>query len=214
MELGRVFTKLPRVGTVDGCTYCYSQADLDILGGDPALVPDHLVLRFARSAPDHWTETQYAPLWRGLAPRILGLLEHNPDEMLLRGLPSAHFATWRDGQQAAVRDALRTVLARVITGGMPTEEVIELVGAAAHTDQDVTPWLSYLDTLTGAAADTAVAGVARYWAEDLASGGTPSPWWRPEYPAAPIQAWLYSDALHARLNRMDDVDTLVVIAEL
>jgi hypothetical protein len=214
MELGRAFALLPRVGAVDGCTHCYSQADLDVLGGDPALVPDHLVLNFARSSPDHWLDTQYAPLWRGLAPRILALLEHTPDEMLLRGLPAARFPTWRDGQRAAVTDALRTILTRAITGDMPPADVVEVIGAAAHTGQDVAPWLSHLDTLTGAEADAGIAGVARYWAADLAAGGDPSPWGRPEYPAAPIRDWLYSDALHERLNRMDDVDTLITIAEM
>lgn len=68
--------------------------------------------------------------------------------------------------------------------------------------------------MRGADADTGIARLARHWAEDLARGGEPSLWWSPEDPAAPIRDWLYSDALHERLSRMDDRDTLIAIAEM
>jgi len=214
MDLGRVFAGVPRVGVVDGCTYCYPQSDLDLLGGNPALVPDHLVGSFAREVLDHWSEEQYGLLWRGLAPRILSLLEASPDERMLRGLTFARFSTWPDGEQAAVRDTLRVMVARAVTGDKTERFVEQLVCAAAHVDHDLTPWLTYLDTLTGADADAGIARLARHWADDLAFGSEPMLWWFPADPAAPIRDWLYSDALHERLSQMDDRETLIAIAEM
>jgi hypothetical protein len=213
MDLGQVFAGVPRVGSVDGCTYCYPQSDLDLLGGDPALVPDDLVADFARKVTDHWSPEQYGLMWRGLAPRILGLLEASPDELMLHGLTFARFSAWPDEEQDAVRAALRAMLARAVTGAKPPRVVATLVCAAAHADRDLSPWLSYLDTLP-ADADAGIAGLARYWADDLAVGGEPSLWWFPPDPAAPIRDWLYSDALHKRLSRMDDQTTLIAIAQM
>ncbi|TWP53266.1 hypothetical protein FKR81_04665 [Lentzea tibetensis] len=203
MDLDRVFADVPRVGAVDGCTYCYAQSDLDALGGDPALVPRDLVGSFAREVTSHWNADQYGLLWRGLAPRILRLLEELPDPILLKGLSFARFSTWPADEQQAVREALRGMLTRNLTG--------DLLCAAAHVDSDLGPWLRFVDALPD---DEAVAGLARYWANDLAHGGEPSLWWFPEDPAAPIRDWLYSDALWERLRRIGDVDTQIAISDL
>ncbi|RSD10499.1 hypothetical protein [Amycolatopsis eburnea] len=210
MDLGQVFAGVPRAGRVDGCAYCYPQSDLDLLGGDPALVPDELVGAFAREVTDHWPQEQYGLVWRGLAPRILGLLEASPDVLLLRGLPYARFSTWPAEEQAAVRGELRAMVTRALTG--PPLAAADLVCAAAHVDHDLRPWLSHLDSLTGA--DAEIARLARFWADDLAAGGEPSLWWFPPDPAAPIRDWLHSTALHERLSRLDDRDTLIAIAQL
>jgi hypothetical protein len=214
MDLGRVFAGVPRVGVLDGCTYCYARSDLELLGGAPELVPDDVVRSFAGEATDHWSAEQYGLVWRGLAPRILGMLAAEPDERLLHGLPAAGFSTWPEEQQAAVRDALRAMVARAVTGGDDPYRVERLVCAAAHVDQDLAPWLGYLDTLTGADADAGIARLAQHWAEDLARGGEPMLWWHPDDPAAPVRDWLYSDALADRLSKMDDQDALIAIALL
>jgi hypothetical protein len=214
MDLGAVFAGVPRVDVVDGCRYCYTPSDLELLGGDPALVPDDLVGSFAREVTDHWSQEQYGLMWRGLAPRILDMLAALPDERLLHGLAFARFASWPDEEQAAVRDALRRMLARALTGGEDPYRVEDLVCAAAHADQDLTPWLGYLDSLTGADADTGIARLAQHWADDVAKGGEPMLWWYPTDPAAPVRDWLYSDALHERLSRMDARDALIAIAQI
>jgi hypothetical protein len=137
MDLGRVFAGVPRVGVVDGCTHCYAKSDLELLGGDPALVPNGLVGSFAYEVTDHWSEAQYGLVWRGLAPRILGLLEASPDRRLLHGLRFARFSAWPDVEQTAVRDELRGMLARAVSGSEDPYRVEELVCAAAHVDQDL-----------------------------------------------------------------------------
>lgn len=217
-RLDDAFANVPRVGRVEGCTHCYTQAELGLLGSDPALVPDHLVARFAREAADHWSESQYSVLWRGFAPRILRTLPADPyPSWLLRGLASARVPDWPATQQAALRDTLRAMIAHAVADSVPADGMAELIYAAAHADSDLTPWLDHLDTLSGAAVDAAIAELARHWAEDLAGGGEPQLWWQPDDGAASIRAWLHSDALDERLNRMDDsraVDALIAIAEI
>src|SRR3712207_3933834 len=117
MDSGRASGGVPRVGAVKGCTYCYSEKDLELLGGNPALVPDDLVWSFATEVLDHWDASQYGLVWRGLAPRIVSLLEQSPEPLLLRGVPFAGFSTWPDHERAALRDAVQEVVARAITGG-------------------------------------------------------------------------------------------------
>jgi hypothetical protein len=202
------------VGRVDGCTYCYSESELKLLGGNPAKVPDDLVGAFAREVTEHWSEDQYGLVWRGLAPRILDQLEELPDERMLHGLTFAHFSTWPREEQAAVRERLRGMVARAITGGAKASDLECLVCAAAHADRDLAPWLDWLDTLTGPDADAGIARLARYWADDLAAGQEPMLWWYPDDPAAAVRGWLRSDTLHRRLSRMDAQETLSAIALL
>jgi hypothetical protein len=46
------FAAEPDVGRVDGCTRCYLESELALLGGDPRLVPDSLVREFAEEVLD------------------------------------------------------------------------------------------------------------------------------------------------------------------
>lgn len=132
MDLGRVFAGVPRVGVVDGCRYCCSQSELDLLGGDPALVPDELVGTFAREVIDHWSEKQYGLMWRGLAPRILGLSTRTLAELPRHacaaptrtpGLPASRGTGPRTSPAAASRACggpPRTRPHRSATGSTPT----------------------------------------------------------------------------------------------
>ncbi|ALG11157.1 hypothetical protein [Kibdelosporangium phytohabitans] len=212
MDLDEVFADVPRVGAVEGCTHCYSQSDLDLLGGDPALVPDSLAWSFAYEVTDHWSEQQYGLIWRGLAPRILAALAESPDERLLHGLTFAGFSTWPDTQQTALREAVRDMVTRAVTGGVAPFTVERLICAAANIDQDLRPWLAYLDTLTGADADAGLTALALHWAEQIAKQHEPMLWWGPRDPAAPIRDWLYSDVLHERLSRVEARDAQIAIA--
>ncbi|MFC8718948.1 hypothetical protein [Kitasatospora sp. NPDC057198] len=54
---------------VDGCAYCYAAADLALLAGPVAGVPDRLVDAVATEVPDHWGD--FPGLYRRLAPRVL-----------------------------------------------------------------------------------------------------------------------------------------------
>ncbi|RSM84920.1 hypothetical protein DMH04_18845 [Kibdelosporangium aridum] len=210
MDLDQVFAGVPRVGgKVEGCTYCYSESDLDLLGGDPAEVPDDLVGSFATEVTDHWSADQYGLIWRGLAPRILTLLAAQPDELILRGLAYARFSTWPAEEQAAIRQAMREIIATAFTGDKSAHRLASLICAAAHIDQQMAPWLAYLDTL-GADADAAIARLAENWARTETKGTLA--WWQYFEDSAPlIRDWLYSDALWERLTRAGADDAKIAI---
>jgi hypothetical protein len=212
MDLDRVFAGVPRVGVAKGCGYCYPEVELEMLGGDPALVPDDLVEAFARETLDHWSQDHYGLVWRGLAPRILAAVEAAPDELLLRGLPYARFSTWPDEQRLALREAVGDILTRAVTGGRTPETVVKLICTAAHVDQDLTPWLRHLDSLTGAEADAGIAALVEYWAPQIGGGYEPTLWFYPDDPAQPVRDWLRSDTLHRRLSRMDAQAALAALA--
>src|SRR5215469_10459887 len=71
--LGDAFAPLS-VGpfVVGGCTHCYAQADLDVLGGPVDRVPEDLIPHVATEVPDHWDD--FAALYRRMTPRIVRLL--------------------------------------------------------------------------------------------------------------------------------------------
>ncbi|GAA1285313.1 hypothetical protein [Saccharothrix xinjiangensis] len=209
-DLDAVFARVPAPGVVHGCQACYSEGDLVALAGDPALVPDDLVGAFGRETPDHFDPPeQYDLLVRRLAPRLLRRFEQAPDPMVVRGFANPGFAGWPAEEREAVRAALRDVLGRAVAAGAPAAELEDLVLGAAHAGRDLRPWLAHLDALTGPEADAAVAKLADRWSDFP----DPTLWWWPEDPGAPIREWLYSDALHERLTRMGETDTLIAIAE-
>ena len=120
--------------------------------------------------------------------------------------------TWSRPDLDLLRADVREVLARAVTGGVTSFTVEALICAAAHIDQDLRPWLAFLDTLTGTDADTGVAALAQHWAEEIVNGREPELGWSPEDPAAPIRAWLYSDVLHERLSGVRARDAQIAIA--
>lgn len=202
------------MGRVKGCTYCYPEEELVLLGGDPALVSPDLAGTFAREVLDHWDPEQYGQVWRSLAPRIVRAFEEDSREATFRGLPDAGFRTWPQAEQDALIAAVTEIVTRVVTSDRTAYETQEYVAAAAHIDRDLTPWLRHLDTLTGPAADRGVAALAEYWAKDVRAGSSPTLWWWPEDPNAALRAWLRSDPLQRRLTRLDETGTLATIAEI
>jgi hypothetical protein len=200
------FADQPEVGPVEGCTRCYLQPELDLLGGDPRLVPDDLVGGFAEEVQDHWTSQQYGPLWRRLAPRIIRLLvvqQPGVDAgLLLRGLGpyGAGFTDWPAQQKSAILDVLGAVLDVALIDGRPPEAVLDRLGAVSHIGHDVTPWTRRLDTLTGPHAEAGLVRLACRWAVDLLWDDEPSWWWYPDDPAAIGVAWLSSRPVRGRIT--------------
>ncbi|MBP2472655.1 hypothetical protein JOF53_001527 [Crossiella equi] len=210
MDLTAAFRDVPRVGRVRGCTHCYTDDQLALLGGDPDRVPDDLLRHFAWKSWRHWPEEQYPALWRGLAPRILALLADEPDTRYLSNLAGAAFATWPDHQRQAFRTAVCELVDRAVTGDRSTHDLDELVCAAAHLDHDLAPWLAHLDTL-GPDADAGLARLAEHWA---ASQSLPILWWHPPDGFAPVRAWLHSGPLYDRLDRANALTALEAITDM
>lgn len=206
--LDSAFADVPRVGTVDGCLACYSPRDLELLGGDPALVPDDLVGSFARSTIEHWCEEQYGALWQSLAPRIIRHVIANGSVSLeLRGFgdPLGRFETWPEHQRTAVVDALKAALSVALIR-QSGYKIMELVGGFSHVGQDMAPWFEHLNALPSPSHDAGIVRLACHWAVDVTWGDEPDLWWWPEDPLGPVRDWLRSPALHTRLRRFAEAN--------
>ncbi|MBB5868577.1 hypothetical protein F4553_001956 [Allocatelliglobosispora scoriae] len=199
------FVDVPLVGAVDGCAYCYSPRDLELLGGDLAAVPDDLVRQFAAEVPEHWTAEQYGLMWRGLAPRILHMAAEQPELMIipwaLRGpsAPQACFHDWPQAQQNALVEAYSALLAASFVTRQPAD-VIELLGPLAQLHDDVGPWLAQIDEMSGPAADAGFVRLAAHWSNEIASGRQPHWYWYPDNPVGLVTAWLSSPPVLDRLR--------------
>jgi hypothetical protein len=221
------FAHEPDVGIVDGCTYCFSESDLGLLGGDPRLVSDDLVGRFARKVTDHWSPEQYGPLWRRFAPRIIRLLAAPSARevgLLVRGMGSdmAGFGDWPAAQRSVILGAFGAALDVALVDGRPPWEVVDLVGAVSHVDRDIAPWTARLETLSGPSADAGFVRLVCDWALDLIWEHDPYWWWYPEDPIALGTAWVCSAPVSDRIGRFADLhphcknarDALTAIAAL
>lgn len=206
-ELDDAFAPEPNVGLVDGCLRCFSEAELAMLGGDPASIPDELVRAFAEKVDDHWSPEQYGPLWRRLAPSIIRrLLSADPAAdggRLLRGLgvKAAGFADWPARQRSAIRTVLQAALDVALIDGRPPDQVLGLLGAVAHVDHDVTPWTDGVDTLIGPYADAGFVRLTNHWAFERYWGHDPHWSWYSDDPTALGHTWLRSASVQDRIGR-------------
>jgi hypothetical protein len=213
------FADEPDVGPVRGCTYCYRESELALLGGEPRLVPDSLVREFAEEVLDHWEEQQYGLLWRRLAPRIIRLLVSNEPGIdvgrLLRGLGphGAGFHGWPAQQRSAILDALGAALDSALIDGRPPADVVDLLGAVSHVDHDSTPWTDRLDSLTGPYADAGLVRAVCYWAIELLWEDAPHWWWNPDDPIALGTRWLCSAPVRDRIQQFAELHPLCKTAK-
>lgn len=199
-------SQVGRVHVVDGCGFCFLGDQLEMLGGDPARVPLDLVLRFAAKEPDHWSDTQYSTLWRGLAPRIIRAAAESPGAMtlsdVLRGpaTANARFTDWPDHQQQALSEAYAALLCVAVVDWEP-HEVADLLGPLAQLHDSLTSWLAEIDAMTGPAAEAGLVRLTSHLAEEVAAYGTLLPWhWYPPDRLGLLSAWLTSSAVADRLH--------------
>jgi hypothetical protein len=203
-ELERTFAQVPRVGNVDGCSHCWTAGNLRALGGDPARVPDAIVVLFAQEVPSHWVREQYGSLWRTFAGRILRLVAAHPDHYLINFMmrgPSSHearFADWPDHHRTVLRRAFEAMLAVAVLSWRPNE-VTELLEGLGCLDPDLVRWLGVIDQL-GPEADAGVISLVESWTPNLAAGEAIF-WLAPDVPVAPLSAWVTSAAVQARIAR-------------
>lgn len=201
-----VFADRPRIGRLDGCTFCYSEQELADLAGDPGALSDDLVRRFAEEGIDHWDEDQYPAAWRRLAGRILRLLGRRDlgvdVGLVLRGLGYSCNSVegWPDREREAVLDVLGSTLDLWLTDGRDSGEVIELLGALAHVHDDIAPWFARIEAATDSAIEAGLVRLAARWAVDLLWNETANWWWYPDDPAGRVRQWLCSRAVQDRLT--------------
>jgi hypothetical protein len=203
--MDEAFAGIRGVGRVDGCGRCYSEEELRLLGGDPALVPEGLVGHFAQKHAGHWSDAQYAQMWQGLAPRIVRqLLDAPTPEWMLRGLasPESHFHTWSAARSTSLLDALGVALDIAMTDGRSYHHVDNLLEALSDA-APLTDWLGRIERLDGHAADAGFVRLAFGWATEFASGGDLDwSFFDPEHdPTDVARDWLCTPAVADRLLR-------------
>jgi len=188
---------------VKGCLYCWTQAELDELDGDPELVPDDLVRQFARESTDHFDRDEYELAWRRLAHRVVQVLENEPDSMYTTGLEQARFPSWPENERVALRSMITDVVVRTAGDEERWPALNDLIQAAAQLDQDMTPWLRLVESLP----DGAFAHLAAYWSWDFlhSDPSTYGTWlfWKDPSAGEQIEDWLLTAALRDRLSAMD-----------
>ncbi|GGU62998.1 hypothetical protein [Lentzea flava] len=201
-----------------GCLYCWTQAELDALDGDPELVPDEIVRQFARETPDHFDRDEYELAWRRLAHRIVQVLEREPDSMYTSGLEQAGWTGWPEDERAAFRALVTGVVVRAAEDEERWPSLDDLIQAAAQLDQNMNPWLRLVESFP----DGAFAHMAEYWSRDLLHSSNYGTWlfWKDPAAGEQIEDWLLTTALRDRLSAMDSavarsaVEQIGVLAEI
>jgi hypothetical protein len=171
-----------------GCGLCWTEAELELLDGDPALVPDEVVWRFAWEVEDHFEPEEYGPVWRRLGYRVIGLLDDAPDSRLTMGLTWAGWQEWLEAERAALYAQVTDVVLRAAADEDRRKDLSELVQAAAQLDQSLVPWLRLVDTLP----DEVVADLAEEWSDFERADSTFGTWlrWTGPSPQDELREWL------------------------
>lgn len=177
----------------DGCGLCYAEADLILLAGDPAAVPDELVVSALSEPSDHWKPEQWRFLCRRFLPRLPALLRTGAHDkaLLLRGFGRWYgdLASW----PADERRNVETVLAGVLREALetrPADELEELLDGLACVYDDIRPWLARLDATDGPAAEAGVVRLASHWVFSLLWGEENwFTWWYSDDPVALVREW-------------------------
>ncbi|GLY52728.1 hypothetical protein [Lentzea sp. NBRC 102530] len=185
-----------------GCTRCWQQEELDLLDGDPELLSDKIVHKFAWESTDHFDRDEYELAWRRLGYRVVRVLEQDPDDKLTAGLKWARFDSWPEDEQTALRTLVTDVVVRAAGDPERRWKLDELLQAAAQLDQDIAPWLRLADTFE----DDAVAVLADTYADLYVYSAGPMSWMMWDDSNQPIHDWLLSPALRARLSTIDSPD--------
>ena len=153
--LDAVFAPLSgRPFTVGGCTRCYGQSDLDILGGPADRVPEDLIPHVAAEVTDHWDD--FPALYRRMTPRIVRLLAtgrlHVDHGLIASRLLAAGWRTWVPVEQEALEKVWHAWWRSALheyPGIGPVTSVLETVSVSTGT---LGPWLGiWAETRTEAA---------------------------------------------------------------
>ncbi|MGQ4490729.1 hypothetical protein ACN6LM_001529 [Streptomyces sp. SAS_281] len=104
-ELGEVFVPA-RDFDLDGCLYCYGEADIAALAGPPEAVPDDLVTTPLSEVPSHWDKPE--ELLRRMVPRIARLLvrgeTHLDAGLIGTRFVQADWTRWPPAETTALRE--------------------------------------------------------------------------------------------------------------
>ncbi len=137
-----------------GCTYCYSDADLDALAGPAHQVPEELLALVTLESPGHWDD--FPALYRRLTPRILRLLTarrlHVDHALVASRLLAAAWHDWPAPERAAVEDLWQAWWHSTLHEYPGHQSATGALEVLAVTTGTLTPWLTtWTETRTEAA---------------------------------------------------------------
>ncbi|GIG60421.1 hypothetical protein Lfu02_47930 [Longispora fulva] len=205
-EADRLFADTPTLDAVSGCGMCWSDEELRLLGGDPTLVSEELLGRFALEVPSHWDAEEAPVTWQRLMPRLLRRLAGTPpdagamfDFELSHFAGGARFRSWPVERQAVVERCFGAILRVRLLDRFP--DANDLFEGIAHATGDVRRLLDFLDAWTGPEADGAVLFLAMRYAEDLVweDDGQVFFWWY-DVDRTVLPAWFASPSVETRLD--------------
>ncbi len=138
-----------------GCTYCYSDTDLEALAGPAHRVPDELISSVAAEVTDHWSA--FAALYRRMTPRIVRLLTtdrlHVGHGLVASRLLTASWRSWALPERQALErvwDAWWRSALHDYPGLGRATDVLETIAVSTGS---LSPWLAvWTETRTEAAA--------------------------------------------------------------
>lgn len=173
-----------------------------LLDGDPELVPEEVLRRFAIHPSSCFDENEYQAAWRRLAHRMIRLQEEAPDAGLTFGMTRAKSLSWPEDERTALREQFTGAIMRAVADEERWPNLDGLIQSAAHLDEDLTPWLRLVDSLP----DEVVVHLAKGWSFDVYyDNGRFGNWlyWEDPTSGEQMQEWLLRPALRDRLSEVN-----------
>ncbi|MCC3775745.1 hypothetical protein [Streptomyces sp. UNOB3_S3] len=148
---------------VGGCTYCYSEADLEALAGPLHEIQEDLISHVSIQTPDHWED--FPGLYRKLTPRIVRLLI--ADELIHNMVASRFLAAgWRDWttpERAALDNVWHTWWRSFLHTHPSTGNVTDVLETLAVTAGTLAPWLTTWARTRTETADLHLSDALDWW---------------------------------------------------
>ncbi|MYT75207.1 MULTISPECIES: hypothetical protein [unclassified Streptomyces] len=150
---------------LDGCLYCYGEADVAALAGPPEAVPDDLVTTPLSEVPSHWDKPE--EMLRRMVPRIARLLvrgETYLDEGLIgTRFVQADWTGWPPAETAALRELWSAWWAATLDrypAPMPAHDVLNIVTVVTGA---LSPWLDVWEHARTPSADRHLEELVDLW---------------------------------------------------
>ncbi|MYS19888.1 hypothetical protein GA0115240_114421 [Streptomyces sp. DvalAA-14] len=128
--------------TVEGCTHCYAEADLEALAGPVHRIPEDLIASAAARTPGHWSD--FPALYRRMTPRIIRLLVrdrlHVDHGLIASRLLAADWRGWTAPEREALEEVWRTWWHSALQAyPAPVTDVLEILSVSTGS---LEPWLA------------------------------------------------------------------------
>ncbi|WP_328957763.1 hypothetical protein [Kitasatospora purpeofusca] len=140
--------------TVGGCTYCYTDTDLEALAGPAHTVPEDLISSVADEVTDHWDD--FAALYRRLTARIVRLLTtgrlHVDHGLVASRLLAAGCRDWTPREQQALGHVWGAWWRSALHEYPGTDRATGVLETISVCTGSLSPWLAvWAETRTEAA---------------------------------------------------------------